>query len=264
MKKHLFLSVLLVFVMTQVFSQETSGKLEERPDLPGELRLDIGGNILRGYRQPFSSDAVSFVDGITVPDWGMELKTLESRTTAISYIIEKPIKESAFSFNYGVGMRFDKYSFKKDITLVEDLYTTDPVTNGETYDPSVSLQYDTIHDIQSTKLAVNYAYIPLELRYHINKDDFENSIKIIAGVKLGYFINAQTKMTYSIEDDKYKSKLRGSYQLNKIMYAPYVRLAYKGFQVFYSRDLNTLFSEDRGPNGMQSKTQQLGISIDLF
>src|SRR5699024_5290101 len=97
----------------------------------------------------------------------------------------------------------EKYRFDKDVTLAS--------ANGETAIVPLTEEWD----VKNSKLAVNYFDIPLELRFHLNKDNFRKSFKIGVGGKVGVLFDSHTKIKYETEGDKKIIKSKEQFGLNR-------------------------------------------------
>ncbi|NJM94034.1 MAG: PorT family protein [Cytophagales bacterium] len=70
-------------------------------------------------------------------------------------------------------------------------------------------------------MVANYLDIPLELSYHFNKSDFNKSIRITAGAKLGLLFDSKNKYKYSYEGDTRTVKNKMDLQLSPFRFGVY-------------------------------------------
>jgi hypothetical protein len=131
----------------------------------------------------------------------------------------------------GLGMTFNNYRFRNNITLLAD-------TNR------VAGTYDTIN-YQKSKLSVTYLTVPLLLEYTDGKS--KRSFHIAAGIIGGLRIGSHTKQKYSIGNKTVKPKVRDDFNLSPIRYDATIRFGFGSLAFFSTYTLNGLFKEKRGP-----------------
>ena len=140
----LSLTVLAFLLSINIFSQSVSS-----PDLPGELKIQIGSNFL-----------IDNPDSMDTGFWG-------SKAFNAQYLYSVQFGQSAVSFHPGFGIGTDKFSFDNNVTLTRDADGSINIT------PLNPLEFGSV---KKTKLAVTYLEVPLEFRFHFNKDNFKKSI----------------------------------------------------------------------------------------
>lgn len=239
----LFIVGLISFSMTA--QERTKTPIGGRPDIKGDLILDFGFNTLNNKPDDLST------------------RFFPSRTFNVYY--QAPInvfgEGSGFTFNPGIGIGSDKMAFKGDQTIFNN-----PLLGPE------SSQLLEIRDVYGKDIIVNrnnisltYLDIPLELRYHFNKSNYQKSMKVAIGGKIGYLLNSQSKIAY--EDDKgleRKIKDRQDFGIAPIRYGVYTRLGFPGFNIWGYYGLNQVFRKDKGPFGTQATQLNFGLSVALF
>lgn len=215
-------------------AQTTSQNTPASPNFPGSLVFDLGFNFL--------NDA---------PD-DMKLNFFGSKIFNLYYMYEIRLGNSPFSFNPGFGVGLEKYRFDRDVTLA----TTDEGTS------MVPLSED--WDIKKSKLAANYIDIPIELRFHANKNNFRKSFKVGIGAKAGILFDSHSKIRYKEDGDVKIIKGKEQFNLNRFRYGVQGRIGIGSFSVFYYQELSTLFKDNKGPEGTDASPFKVGISLYAF
>ncbi|MBL4624578.1 MAG: outer membrane beta-barrel protein [Flavobacteriales bacterium] len=130
---------------------------------------------------------------------------------------------------------------------IANYYTNAEIINRYTLEDPETLQsffvpVDKARDIKRNKLTITYADIPFEIRYRSVPDKHGYSWKIAAGFKVGYHIQAKSKM---IEDAK-KTKTYDFQNYEKWRYGLNLRVAYGrvGINAFYSA--TSIFEDGKG------------------
>ncbi|MCH7399794.1 PorT family protein [Belliella sp. DSM 107340] len=244
--KRLILILIGGLITLSVSAQErTKTPIGGRPDVKGDLFLDFGFNTLNNK-----------------PD---ELKTrfFPSRTFNIYY--QYPInlfgEGSGFTFNPGIGIGTDKMAFTEDQTLFNN-----PALGPES---SQLLEIRDVYGddiiVNTNNVSVNYFDIPLEFRYHFNRSNYQRSMKIAFGGKVGFLMNSHTKIAYEDENGlERKIKDRQNYGITPIRYGLTARLGFSGFNAWGYYGLNQVFQKDKGPFSTQANQINFGISVALF
>lgn len=246
MKRTLFVILFInLFAFDFLFAQERERTpIGGRPDIKGDLFLDFGFNTLNNKPDELSTDF------------------LPSRTFNIYYQTEINIGEATgFTFNPGIGVGTDKLAFRNDRTLF----------NNPTIGPESS-RLLAIKDVYGEKISIstnnvslNYLDVPLEFRYHFRKNNYNKSIRVAIGGKVGYLLNAQTKIEFTDENGlTRKIKDRQSYGVNPWRYGVYTRMGFSGFNIWGYYGLNTVFQNNRGPFNTEATQFSFGVSFALF
>ncbi len=247
MKRLPLILILNIVSLSLLFAQEEKRErtpIGGRPDIKGDLFLDFGFNRLNN-----------------IPD---ELGTnfFSSRTFNVSY--QYPInigEETGFTFNPGIGIGTDKMAFRDNRTLFNN-----PALGPES---SQILEIEEVYgeniSVSTNKVSANYIDIPLEFRYHFNKRDYSKSFRIAVGGKVGYLLNAQTKIQYTDEENlTRKIKDRQSFGFSPLRYGVYTRIGFPGFNIWGYYGLNQVFQGENGPFRTQANQINFGISAALF
>lgn len=216
-------------------------KIQARPDFPGTIRLELGSKVW-----------------LNAPE-EMRLSILGSRTFNVFYQYDIRIKQSRYTFSPGLGFGFENYRTRNNLGYG---YDADGLTTLIYYDSANS----PLAGVNKTKLSVNYIDIPLEIRFHSNKNDFQRSLKIALGAKVGYMFNAHSKVRYKLDDDTETRKLKRTenFNLSQVRFGPYFRFGYGGISLFGYYGVNGLWQNDKGPNGRNPNPIIFGLSLNLF
>lgn len=243
MKKLIIFTFLLMVIAHTGFPQNNSNSSSgnqqsipgAQPDIPGSLVIDFGSNFFQN-----------------APD-NMDLKVWGSRGVNIYYMHNISFAEGYFSFNPGLGVGFEKFSFKNDITF-----------NNPTGDDSlqvVELEYD---EVKKSQLGGNYIDLPLELRFYTNNENQNRGLMIGLGGKISYLYGSYTKIKYEHENTAVKTRTKRSYNLNPLRYGLQARIGFQGINLFGYYGLSPVFEKDVGPQGTDATNFKLGLSVSLF
>ncbi|MFW5762089.1 MAG: outer membrane beta-barrel protein, partial [Cyclobacteriaceae bacterium] len=142
--KRLILTLSIFFIL--IFSAQA-----QRPNVPGDLVVDFGLSLLSNAPE------------------NMDLRAFGSRGVNVYYLYHIGLgEESNFSINPGIGLGMENYNFKNSVTL--DYTSAD---GNEIVDINDYFDEVTLEDLRKTKLSVNYIDIPLEFRFHANKENHD-------------------------------------------------------------------------------------------
>ena len=227
-----FIATLAVLFSSTLYAQEASS-----PDLPGALRVQTGFNFL--------GDAP---DSMSTGFWG-------SKAFNAQYLYSVRFGESTISLHPGFGIATDKFSFEDNVTLMRNADGT------ITIEPLESSEYG---EVKKTKLATTYFEVPLEFRYHFNKDNFKKSIKFSVGGKVGILMSSHTKVNYKHLGENQKLKTKDNYNLNRFRYGVQASLGAAGIAAYFYYGLNDMFEKGKGPEATTTSQMQAGIAISVF
>lgn len=214
-------------------------KRKARPDIPGNLLVELGWNALSGA----PSD--------------LDIASLGSRTINFYYMYDIPIGKSKFSFMPGIGVGLDRYKFDDDITLL----------SGQDADGNDIIAVTALpneFDVKKSQLITNYIDIPIEFRFYTNPQDRKGSFKLGIGGKVGMRFTSQTKLKYEFDGENIKSKNKESFGLNRFRYGVVGRIGVGGINFFYYQSLSELFESGEGPLQTDANNITVGISITGF
>ncbi|MEP1035259.1 outer membrane beta-barrel protein [Ekhidna sp.] len=208
----------------------------KRPDIPGELMVDIGFNVW------------SSMPG------ALEKRTWSSKSIALYYTKRKAFS-SKLSLNYGVGFGLEKMSLGDSSTLFSNLMVNDTLQ-------SVFIGPNT-QNYDKNKLATTYLDFPVEFRFHpMGTEDGEGLFLGIGGI-VGLRLNAHTKWKYDNNGETVRQKVSGKFNLNSFRYGYQVRLGFRGVHVFYKRFVSPVF-KDTFEDGFNPVMTTVGINVTGF
>ncbi len=244
MKRLLFIPLLLLTVLQVQAQEKERTPIGGRPNIKGDLFLDFGFNVLNNRPEDLNT------------------RFIASRLVNVYYQTAVNLGENTgFTFNPGIGLGLEKLAFQDNLTLINnpeigpDASQLVPIT--EIYGDNISVGTNT--------MSINYIDIPMEFRYHINREDYSRSFRIALGGKFGVLYNAHTKIEVTDANGlTQKVKNRQGYGLSPIRYGAYTRMGFGGFNAWAYYGLNTLFEEGKGPFGTESSQFNFGVSVALF
>ena len=156
-------------------------------------------------------------------------------------VFDKPIKQSNFSFAYGIGFYGHNYSSNAVFT-----YQFDSLTKLTT----ASLEPKT-QSYKSNRYNQRSIEIPLELRFRTKT---EQSFKVMIGAKIGYVLSDFMKT-----DDSFgKIRVYDIKNINRLRYGVNLRIGVEQFCLTASYYLSEVFTKD-GPKGINPFS--IGIAI---
>lgn len=266
-RKFASLGVFLLLTYSAI-AQSTETKKTRRPDIPGNFALELGLNRLT--EKPMN---------LKYGFWG-------SRTLNVYYQYEMRILNSKFSFHPGIGFgmeRFKLINYDQTFILPNGQDTVLNIINPTlTYDAAGNTTFvsayraiypgDTLGGLdmsgsyrsKKSMFVLNYLDVPVEFRWSANPDDPARSIKVAVGGRVGYLINAHTKIRYREEGDIKKLKDNQTYNLSRFRYGVSLKVYFGNFSVFGYYNLNPLFEGDKGPGATKAQSYTIGVSLASF
>ncbi|OOG75294.1 outer membrane beta-barrel protein [Algoriphagus sp. A40] len=248
MKKLFTLSLaILAFQFVQAQDSENKPKtpIGGRPNIPSDLNFEFGFNQLTNRPADLGIDFFG------------------SRTFNVSY--QFPInlfgKGSGFTLNPGIGVGSDKLEFNDN----ENLFINTSLGANSSKLVDVTDVYGENIIVKTNNFAANYFEVPIEIRYHLNKNNYSKSFRVSIGGKVGYLYEAHTKVKYeSAAFDKRKIKDSQNYGLEKVRYAVSVKAGSPGFYVWGNFFLNDVWQAGRGPYATQASQVNFGLAVTVF
>jgi hypothetical protein len=223
-------SVLTMGNSTIIFIQRDSTDENYIKEKPGDketllkLSIDIGMN---GY--------MSEKNEISLPSRQnlMELDYARSWTFGFGMMFNKAaiIKDRLY-ISPGLGMTWNNYFFKNNIDI-------------STSSDSTSFTQNTNIDYGKYKLRVTYLQVPLIVG--VRMGDLNMPFGIQAGVIGSYKIGSAVKEKYTIDDTKYKAKVKDDFNINPFKLEAIARVSIGGVGLFARYSLTTLFEENKAP-----------------
>jgi hypothetical protein len=256
--------IILLLLTTAAFGQNTEPtKKTKRPDIPGTFVVELGVNRL-----------TSKPNDLKYGLWG-------SRTANVYYQYDMRILKSKFSFHPGIGlsmerfklMSYNQYYTNDTVRLNNPTLIFDNVGNSRFADfGHVLYDGDTLGQINwsnsmSTKksmLTMTYLDVPLELRFSTKPEDPARSFKIAIGGRVGYLLNASTKVRYKENGDIKKLQNHQDFNLTRLRYGAHMKVFFGNFALFGYYNLTPLFKANKGPAGTDTQTYTVGFALHSF
>lgn len=245
-----------IFPETPVVKNDTLKLVPKKPTKSDFVHwdgLDLGVSMLTTIDNKFKIAAEEDKDSV---NYFLDLNYSKS-----FYISLNPIEKSFRLYkNYvmlatGLGIEWNGYNFKKNITLSPDAPTIS--TSTSTIYPD-SIKYS------KNKLKVTYLKMPLILQLNSNTENPKRSFHISGGIEVAYKIGARTKQKYEINGYEFKTNRRDDYHLADFKYASVFRIGYgENFTLFANYGLSELFEGNKGSDDMDLFPLTAGISIDF-
>lgn len=153
------------------------------------------------------------------------------------------IADSKHTFSAGIGFTAHNFYMKK-------AYVADPYA-GVTV-------FDTVADMQRSKINVFYGDIPLEVNFRI-----ADKFKIGLGFKIGFKLGAKTKFVGTIPgtNDDVRMKFNRINNLESMSYSATLRVAYRWINIYAAYQFSRTFKDGAGP---EIKPLSIGIGIRPF
>ncbi len=217
----------LLLTVSFLFSEAQENGFS-RPDIPGEVMVDIG----------FNSWTVT-------PDT-LDRKGWASKSIGIYYSKRYEISNK-FSFYPGIGLGIEKMGFESSVSFIDsaDYFMNLPFTG-----------------ITKNKLAFTYLDIPVELRFHpMGTEDGEGLFVSIGGM-VGLKMGAHTKWKYDEGNGNKVIKETGKFNLETFRYGYQVRFGFKGVHLFFKKYLSDAFKEPI--QGASPTMKTIGINVTGF
>ncbi len=188
------------------------------------MAIDLGMN---GYLS--SNRNLSMPNGQEL----MELDYARSRTIGVNIMLkDADIIKDRFYISPGIGINWNNYFFENNISI------------GTSNDTTI-FSADTVVDNDKYKLRATYLQIPVVLGVRIGK--VEKPIGLQFGVIGGYKIRSLVKRKYSIDEARYKEKVRDDFNINPFKVDLVARLGYGDFGCFAKYSVTSLFENDKAP-----------------
>jgi len=262
-KKLAFIAILITSASCAIAQSTEIPKKSRRPDIPGTFAIDLGINRLTDRPNDLKYGL-----------WG-------SRTLNLYYLYDMRIGKSKFTFHPGIGFGMERFKLMSSNHYLSNdtVKYTNPTLifdglGNTIFAPAANVVYDadTLGQINwsgsySTKksmVALNYIDVPVELRFNTKPEDPARSFKVAIGGRIGYLLNAHTKIKYKEDGDFKKLKTVQTYNLNRIRYSVYMKIYLGNFALFGYYNLSPLFKEGKGPMQTQTASYTVGISLASF
>jgi len=244
--KKIYTVLFALIIFQTAFAQEgPKTPIGGRPNLSSDLTFEFGFNQLNNRPEDIS------------------LNFFRSRTFNVYF--QHPIKifgeTSGFTLSPGVGIGTDKYAFKDE----KNLFNNELLGPESSELLDVSEVYGENLIIKNNTFAANYVDIPLDLTYHVNKNNYSKGFKISIGGKVGFLYESHSKIKFT-DSDGLKRKVKDSqnYGLEKVRYGLSLKAGTSGFYGWFYYGLNKTFQDGRGPLGTEATQLNFGIAVNVF
>lgn len=175
------------------------------------------------------------------------------RTVNVYFMFDFPFKtDPRFSIGIGAGISssgiyFDKSAIDITGTTTKLLFSNTARTNH----------------FKKYKLATTYAEVPVELRYALDPEHINKSLKFAIGAKIGTLLNAHTKAKNLQNSagsliNAYTAKLSSKRYFNSTRLSGTARVGMGVFSLFGSYQINPLLKEAAGP---EIRPYTIGITL---
>ncbi len=251
MMKYVGTFALLLFALATFGQTETApaaatttpAKRYSRPDIPGTFAIEIGVNNAAGKPDKFD---LGF--------WG-------SRTINLYYSYDLRLFKSKMSLVPGIGLSFERFKFRNEAVMRvypsgDSLKLLDATTAG-------------FSNLKKSMLITNYIDVPIELRYSSRPDDPTRSFKLGIGYRVGYMIEAYTKLKYTQDGETRKLKDTQGFHLQRFRHGVFAKIGLGNVSLFGYYNLTPLFEPGKGPvekrvASPDFNTFTLGLSFASF
>jgi len=217
-------------------AQLTEEIKKKTPELPGQIMLDFGFNLISGAPS------------------NLPYHWWRSKSIGLYFVKSFEISNK-FELRPGIGVSLEKFGHKKNMKVFG--YVEDP-------DGNVLLDYDSIAGggLKKNELAVRYIDLPVEVRFNFNGNDRKDGLFLAIGGSAAYRIDSRTKIKYhDAFGNKIKDIKKNDFGLKRIRLGAYGRLGYRSVSAFYKVYFTDMFSGS-GPTGTASmQYSTIGISI---
>ena len=227
----------------------------ERPNYLGTFVLDFG--LSKMNTLPIVAQTGIANDSV---DTDFENKLFGSPTVSLFYKYHLKIGKTGFSIDPGFGFSFNSIKYSNAIqTLVQGTETIEVASwSDDNFFPEGDL-------FKKSKLFLNYLEAPVELRYHLNKDNHQSSFWIGAGYKIGYLIgNTRSKVKYEVKTKTKRHSTTDAINVNPLKQDLIFRIGAGPFSGFYNYRLNGMFDANSTPLATNPAVHTFGISLANF
>lgn len=216
----------------------------KRPDIPGELMVDVGFNVWTSMPGP------------------LERRTWSSKSIGLYYTKRKALSNK-LSFNYGIGLGLEKMSLGDSSTLASAVLDDNGTTATDDDFVQSVLIVPNPENFSKNKLATTYMDIPVEFRFHPFGTEDGEGLFIGAGGIVGLRLKSHTKWKYDNNGETVREKTSGKFNLNSFRYGYQIRAGFRGVHFFYKRYVSDVFN-DPFPSGENPIMTTVGINVTGF
>ena len=243
----------LLFILIFLAQFSRAQYFEEDEGLYSRYRPGAGWffNGMRPYEAEKLRKYDRIIFDITYCDWHGDPDYFQSPWNSIGFNTSAMFdvilsKKNTFSFGWGVS--FSHFSNKTPLDFQSDF------NNGST---SIS-DFPSGSEPDRFKFAANYIEVPLEFRFRTKG---YKHFKVMLGGKIGYQINALTKVTNTVNGQRQVIKTFDFPDNNPLRYGATIRIGIRNWALYGAYYFSPLFTNDQS---VQLTPFTAGISISLF
>ena len=144
---------------------------------------------------------------------------------------------------YGVGIDYNNYRFKNDITLGQNTDELEIMVDDVNYDKN--------------KLVTQHLTVPVLLNFKVAPKGSDDFVYISGGANFGYRIGSHMKQKWN-DNGKKKNKIEDDYNLEQFRLGYEMQIGYKNVVLFGRYFPQSIFKADEGP---ELRTVSAGILI---
>ena len=245
--KNTFLLLMILCFTLPSFGQTSDNKLISRYK-PGIGWYYSG---IQPYEEGKLRKYDRLVVDIVYSDWTGDRDAFQSPWTSIGFnaalLFDKVItKENTFSIGWGLG-------FSHTNNRTKQLFQSNTEAGN-----TQSVDLESNSTISRAKFSANYIELPIELRFRTKG---YQHFKFMLGGKIGYQLNAYTKTTQEINNQRYSVKAYNFPDNNPLRYGVTARIGIRNWALYGAYYFSPLFTNRES---IQLTPLELGVSISLF
>lgn len=180
-----------------------------------------------------------------------------ARSVNVYFMFDFPFKvDPRFSVGLGAGVGTDNMYFDKNAGRNLN------IINNTSFSFAKNTGKDTINKYKTIKLSTVYLEAPVEIRFMVDPEHPNKSLKFALGMKVGTMISAVDKTKFSSDVNGYTSytlKEKSRKHFNNLRLAAVARIGFGNFGLFAQYQLNDFVKEGQGPNQIRPFTA--GITL---
>ena len=223
---------LIILYLNFFFGFGQEEKRLQQPDIPGDIMLDFGFNLLMNNNELINT------------------KIFPSRSFGIYYMAKRKLSDR-FIFNPAIGFTFEKIGFADRANY--------QLNNLKT------ISWDTVEvgELKRNRLAITYLEAPLEFRFYPNKTLNGEGFFVSFGAALGVKIVSKTKIKYKLGGANLKEVNVANFGLSDFRYGILARVGFEKVNAFMKYYLSNVWR--RAPIAQGTSSQfTFGINLTGF
>ena len=223
---------LIILYLNFFFGFGQEEKRLQQPDIPGDIMLDLGFNLLMNNNESINT------------------KIFPSRSFGIYYMAKRKLSDR-FIFNPAIGFTFEKIGFADRANY--------QLNNLKT------ISWDTVEvgELKRNRLAITYLEAPLEFRFYPNKTVNGEGFFVSFGAALGVKILSKTKIKYKLGGANLKEVNVANFGLSDFRYGILARVGFEKVNAFMKYYLSNVWR--RAPIAQGTSSQfTFGINLTGF